>query len=651
MPLFGLFAWVALEYAAAQRQLIEVERANITGRVTATIDQEVASIRRMLKGVTDAENRAGGHFQNFEMQAAILLAHPHISRVWAFTESGEVVADTSNAPDTADPVSSEMQETALSGRFSVTPVRGEGPHNSYIILSAPFPIKGVVTHGIAARINIGYLSELFQQAGMKPQWAAAVIDRTGKYVARSLGASKRVGKLARPELIAAAKRAQTTGTFENVTYEGMRSLNSYRRSPHTGWTTVVAVPFDVITEPLRRTAFLLVIGGTIVLLATLLLAIWLARRISRPVRELKDYAHALAGGKHVESWKQNITELEEVRAALSQAMAQSAELSALVASSGDAIISIDLDGTIRTWNHGAEALFGFRREEIIGKSKTVIVPEDRSTEFEDLRRQILAGESIRVETKRRHKDGTIIDVSLDSAPIRRPDDTIFAISSIIHNISDRKAAEDHAEFLMRELTHRSKNQLAIIQCIANQTAKHTSSKEEFVDAFEQRISGFAASHDLLTHWNWKDVPLDQLVRGQLEVFVQWPSPQVDADGPSVKLDAASAQALGLALHELATNSTKYGALSIGSGHIKISWSRKSNGQSEPLLDVAWLETGGPEVVMPTRRGFGSFVIEQMASASLSGEACIEYRPQGIVWRISFPYPGVSRHQSAKAETV
>ncbi|WP_152024943.1 sensor histidine kinase [Candidatus Filomicrobium marinum] len=650
IPLIALFTWVALEYAAAKRQIIEEKRENLTERVTASIDQEATSVLRLLESVARSESLSDGDFQNFNMQSAILLAHPQIDRAWAFTRDGMVVADSSDAANKPEQIPPQLQTKILSGAFAISSVMGDG-RNAYAILGVPFSSNGQITHGIVAKINVGYFSQLFRQAGMEPQWAAAVVDRNGQFVSRSLDSSYQVGRIARPELVDAARKPEPRGTFDNVTYEGVHSLNSYQRSSLTGWTTVVAVPFDVMTAPLRQTIPLLVVGGTTILAATLLLATYLARKIAQPVRNLKDYAHALAGGMPVEIRTQHIAELEEVRVALEKAISQNARLSALVASSGDAIISIDLDGTIRSWNKGAEELFGYREDEISGQPKTVIVPEHRSSEFGDLRRQILSGESVRVETQRRHKDGTIIDVSLNSAPIRRPDGTIFAISSIIHDIRDRKAAEEHAALLMREIAHRSKNQLAIIQCIANQTAKHTSSKEEFVDAFEQRLCGFAASHDLLTHWNWIDVPLDQLVRGQLEVFVQWPSPQVDADGPSVKLDAASAQALGLALHELATNSTKYGALSIGSGHIKISWSRKSNGQSEPLLDVAWLETGGPEVVTPTRRGFGSFVIEQMASASLSGEARIDYRPQGIVWRISFPYPGVGQHQSTKAETV
>ena len=272
-------------------------------------------------------------------------------------------------------------------------------------------------------------------------------------MARSLDAERRVGQLARPELGEAARRA-------NETPEGVLVLNAFRRSPLTGWTTVVAVPKATLTAPLRRYIAYLSLGGAGILLLTLALASLQAARIAEPVRKLGQGATALVEGRKFPEAKHRIYELDEVRAAFERAIAQSAHLSALVASSGDAIMSVGLDGIIRTWNAGAEALFGYSAKEIIGQPKTLLVPQDEREEFLRQRAQVLYGRSVRAESVRLRRDGTHVDVSLNLAPIRGLGGEITAISTIIHDISARKAAERHLHFLLRELSHRSKNQLA-----------------------------------------------------------------------------------------------------------------------------------------------------------------------------------------------
>jgi two-component sensor histidine kinase len=263
----------------------------------------------------------------------------------------------------------------------------------------------------------------------------------------------------------------------------------------------------------------------------------------------------------------------------------------------------------------------------------MIVPDERLAEFEAQRRTILAGETIRTETTRRKKNGEIVPVSLNAAPVRAADGRIIAISSIIHDITDRKAAEDHKHFLMRELAHRSKNQLAIIQSIAGQTARRAASIDDFLTRFRQRLQGLAASHDLLTKQDWKGAALEELVRQQIGVVADARGANVNFEGPHVLLDTAAAEAIGLALHELATNSVKYGALSVDTGRVTVSWKVLETGGRR--LRLEWKESGGPTVQQPAYKGFGSQMIETMVARSLDGQAAIEYRPEGIHWHVEF----------------
>lgn len=633
VPLIFLFALVAIEYAAAKRQLLAEQGVNIANRVNSAIDREIAGVLGMLVGLAGIAPVSSDRIEEFNRMASLRKPAPQVLRVWAFDDNG-VALPSSNPSRGERSLDQDILSRILNGQTAVSEVRGEGLHQAYVVLAIPTNNNGA--RGIAAAMSVAPLSEQFAREGMDSNWAAAVIDRHGNFVARSLDAEKRIGQPARPELIQVAQSKANSGTFENVTYEGLHAQNYFRRSDLTGWTTVVAVPHQEMAAPLRRAIMLLMLGAAIMLAVTLSVAALLARRISEPVRSLSKYAQALARGQKTTAHTKHIVELNEVQAALEDALAQGARLTALVASSGDAIMSIDLDGTIQTWNSGAETLFGYSRDEIVGKSKTQIVPDNKLEEFQQMRRHIMDGNSVRIETQRQHKDGTIIDVSLDSAPIRGPTGKIIAISSIIHDIRERKAAEAQAEFLMREAAHRSKNQLAIIQSIASQAARSASSKEDFVVSFERRLQGLAASHDLLTSRNWREASLGQLVQRQLEVFVPWPSSQVEASGPEVVIDAASAQSLGLALHELATNSVKYGALSSASGRVSINWNLIESGDGRELT-MTWEETGGPPVTEPTRRGFGTHVIERMLAATLNGNAAIEYRAQGLYWRFTCPH--------------
>jgi two-component sensor histidine kinase len=198
------------------------------------------------------------------------------------------------------------------------------------------------------------------------------------------------------------------------------------------------------------------------------------------------------------------------------------------------------------------------------------------------------------------------------------------------NITDRKRAELHLRLLVNELNHRVKNTLATIQAIASQSFQGARSLPEAKDAFTARIIALAQAHDLLTQENWEGAALfdvlDRLraVHGDHDGF--------ELDGPAVRLSPRSALSLSMALHELATNAAKYGALSSPSGRVRIAW-RIQDGPGAPRLELIWSESGGPTVTPPTRRGFGSRLIERGLAAELSGEARIQFEPTGVICRI------------------
>lgn len=315
-----------------------------------------------------------------------------------------------------------------------------------------------------------------------------------------------------------------------------------------------------------------------------------------------------------------------------RALLGQAHLAAIVESSSDAIVSYTMDGRIRSWNPGAERMFGYSAAEAIGQDAGLLVPPNSGEPPRGFFDRVRAGESLTADVLRRRKGGTDIPVSLSAAAMRDISGRIVAISGIFRDISDQRMREEHTRFIMRELSHRSKNLLAVIQAMARQTARTSRSLDDFQERFTARVKGLSQSHDLLVQRDWRGVPVDELVRAQVAPFVDRAEQVLIVSGPALSLKPEAAQNIGLALHELATNASKHGALSSPSGRIEIRWSIAQR-DGERRFQMTWQESGGPPVSEPRQRGFGHSVIESMVGRALEGEAHLEWRPDGLLWHL------------------
>ena len=247
----------------------------------------------------------------------------------------------------------------------------------------------------------------------------------------------------------------------------------------------------------------------------------------------------------------------------------------------------------------------------------------------------LNGQRTEFEFRFRRQDGTQLHVLAATAPLNGPSGEVIGALGGFLDLADRKAAEEHQRFLMRELSHRSKNLLAIIQAIASHTARSAASLLDFKDRFSQRLLGIAASHDVLIRQNWEGAPLADLILQQVDPFAGAEEARLLLEGPDVSVSPSAAQALGLALHELATNSVKYGALSQPEGQVKVTWNYEP-GEEKPRLRLHWQERGGPPVAPPAHKGFGHAVIEHMVAHSLNAEVILDFHPEGLSWRFAMP---------------
>ncbi|MBX4970606.1 PAS domain S-box protein [Rhizobium binae] len=303
-------------------------------------------------------------------------------------------------------------------------------------------------------------------------------------------------------------------------------------------------------------------------------------------------------------------------------------LASIIASSNDAILGIDLDMTITNWNAAAERLYGYSRNEAVGKSVLMLVPEDRRDEEPEILRKVSAGRVVEpYETQRRRKDGRLVDVQLSVSPIYDSSGKTIGASKMSQDITARKEAERLQTVLTGELNHRVKNLFSTVIAIARQTLDQDEAGRNQVAAFQGRLMSMAKAHDLLTHRDWQRADLGELVKQVLEPY---PPERFEIDGCGVLLPQKAVVSFSLAIHELATNAAKYGALSVAQGKVSISWTYED---ATAGLQFKWIERDGPTVQRPTRKGFGSRLIERLLAAELNGRSTISYDPAGVICEI------------------
>lgn len=312
-----------------------------------------------------------------------------------------------------------------------------------------------------------------------------------------------------------------------------------------------------------------------------------------------------------------------------------AHLAAIVASSQDAIISHDLDGNITSWNSGAQTIYGYTADDIIGQPMSTLLDDIQVNEWPDNLARLRRGETIKdIDISRVTKDHRVIYVSVTISPLRDLAGEIIGASAVERDIAERKIAEEHAEMLRAELDHRVKNILAVVSSVVTQTLKADGSTVEAARAaVEGRIQAISRAHGLLTEFGGVEGSLRELVTTELQPYRQ--RQNVTMSGDNVVLSSRANLSMALAVHELATNSAKYGALSTDKGHLDVTW-RVTETSGKPTLEIMWLESNGPPVVAPTRRGFGTKLIEQSLTRGLKAKVNREFLEAGVRCHIVIP---------------
>jgi PAS domain S-box-containing protein len=305
-------------------------------------------------------------------------------------------------------------------------------------------------------------------------------------------------------------------------------------------------------------------------------------------------------------------------------------LAAIVDSSDDAILSVDLGGAITSWNKGAERLLQYTSAEVVGRPILMLIPPERRDDEPAIIKRISRGERIdHYETIRRRKDGSLVEISLTVSPIRNAENQIIGASKIARDITDRKRKEAQLAVLARETEHRTKNLLSTVQACVKLSSADTPEQLKLV--IDGRIRALASVISLFARTRWAGADLRTLIAEELCPYCLHSAALGRLDGPDLLLEPNLAQAIAMTLHELATNAAKYGALSADDGRVEIDWSRTAGDQ----IALRWAESGGPRVRPPTREGFGTHLMEAMICGQLKGKISFDWRVQGLACEIIF----------------
>ncbi len=296
----------------------------------------------------------------------------------------------------------------------------------------------------------------------------------------------------------------------------------------------------------------------------------------------------------------------------------------------DGIVTFDDQGTIENLNSAAARMFGYCPEEVVGRNVKMLAAEpfhrEQDSQYLDAWRPTLFGDGREIAGLRRN--GTTLPIELAVSETAVAGRRMFV--GAMHDITNRKRSAERQATLMAELNHRVKNVLARVAMLAASTVKGNTSFDEYVRSLEGRIQSMAAAHDLLSQSGWQNVGLAPLVRNQLAPYATGSNMTITGD--DIMLSAAETQAMAMVLHELVTNSAKYGSLSVPDGQVCVSWDRQKLGSGEKVV-FEWREFGGPPVAGSVGSGYGTSLIRDLIPYELGGTVDLVFKPEGVTCKI------------------
>ena len=661
VPLSGLLVaamlWVSASNLEAQRTALFFT----AGAVATGVDAQIDSYAVLANALAASPSLLSDDLSAFDAEARRVTARSQYPNVWVVVSDldGRQLVNTRVPRGQPLPVRNALgRESALraiaSGRPEVSdvilgPVIGKWTATVDLVVTkdgAPFRVISIVT-------TLGEFAELLNTQDTPPGWLTGILDRQGKFVARVPRNDENVGRAGSAGFRASMQRE---GVTEFPSLEGDPLVNASVRSGQSGWTVGIGVKKDVLYAASRRA---LQWGGglaVLIILLSLALTYALARRIVDTMARLRDQARALIDGRPAEFHSQ-VPEIAEMWESLKTAIAArntatgQRQIAQHAQRNSENRLQLALDaarlglwqydtgeGTV-AWDARFKEIFDVADEKahldvIIQRLLPEEIPRVRSA----LEAALAPIDPVPyfVQYRIRRSDGAIRWIEAHGAvDFEGTGETRRAVRLVgtVADITESKQQQERTLYLMREVDHRGKNIMSVVQSIARLTA--TSGRADFAARFADRMQALAASQDVIINSNWQNVDIGQLVRSQLAHFSDLIGRRIAIGGEPLNISPAAAQTLGMALHELATNASKYGALSNANGRITIGW-RVISAAGGDTFEIDWKKHDGPVVVAPTGHGFGTTVVETMTKSGLSASVRLEYPATGLEWHLACP---------------
>src|SRR5712672_3066137 len=646
-PLLLFGAYAGFRIADAQLDQVREQLTIEAHTLSANVDREIIGEIERLQALAASLSLRQDDFAEFQRQAEAALGLPQSGNIVLIDRNMQQLVNTRVPFGQALPnavVPKPIARSLATGKPQVTDLFMVPIVNQLSVgIIVPVRIDGESRYVVGRTPDQHALARLVAANELPTGWHAVVSDAAHRIISRSEEDGLFIGKELPP---AQWRRTGPGDVFEFIDSEGRPSLEASATSELTGWETAVWAPKALLEAPVR--ALWRTIGLTALLAIALVVALasWLGRIIARSVGHAAGAAIALGEGGPLLLSGTPVAEVDTLMAELGRTAVRRQAAEDWLRESKDRLQMALNAAQLGSWQYDpthhvfsgdprAQEIFDFAENEaVIEEVMKRVNPDDVEKVLAAIEASLDPVDPKRSSTefRLRRADGEIRWVETlglayfeGAGPERRA----VRFVGTVADITERKEREEKEHLLMREINHRAKNMLSVVDAIAHQSA--TKNPEDFVERFSERIQALSANQDLLVRNEWNGVEIADLVRAQLAHFADLIGSRIAMHGPKLRLSPASAQAIGLALHELATNAGKYGSLSTDAGRVDVSWA--SDGET---LTMSWTECEGPPVSAPTRRGFGTIVMETMAERSVDGKVDLDYAPSGLTWRLTCP---------------
>jgi PAS domain S-box-containing protein len=641
-PLLLYGAYAGFRMADAQLHDVREDLAIEARTLSANIDRYIMGEIERLQALVASPSLRQGDFAAFQEQAEASLTLRRSGAIVLIDRNMQQLVNTRVPYGNILPKASvpeAMERVLATGKPEVAGLFWSLVAKQLLVtIIVPVTIDGENRYALARSPDQHTIARLVAATELPAGWRAQAVvsDAAHLIIASSEQADPFIGK----ELPSAQRYgAGPDGVFEFIDSEGRPSLEASTRSELTGWETAVWAPKALLEAPVRAQWRTLGVSALLAIALVVGLALWLGRIIAHSVGHAARAAIAAGGGSPLLPSATPIAEVNTL-------MAELRGTTDLLRESKDRLQLALNAAQLGSWQYDplTHMVTGDERcQEIFDVAKNEAAIEEllKPVHPDDVERlwAAIAAALDPVNPKRsatefrlRRRSGEVRWVEtlglghFEGAGRER---RAVSMAGTAQDITERKEREEKEHLLMREINHRAKNMLSVVDAIAHQTASRN--PEDFVERFSERIQALSANQDLLVRNEWNGVEIEDLVRAQLAHFADLIGSRIAMHGPKLRLNPASAQAIGLALHELATNAGKYGSLSTDGGAVDVSW-----GIDGDTLTMSWTERAGPPVSAPQRRGFGTIVMETMAERSVDGKVDLDYAPSGLTWRLACP---------------